>query len=98
MMADVEHRQEWLDTMKKEIDELVSKGTWEEILKAKATGKIIPLVWVFRRKRAPSGELKKFKARICCRGDLMPDDLETFASVVQWSTARCFLVLSMTLG
>jgi hypothetical protein len=98
MMADVEHRQEWLNAMKKEIDELVSKGAWEEILKEKATGKIIPLVWVFRRKRAPSGEFKKFKARICCRGDLMPDDLETFAPVVQWSTVRCFLVLSMTLG
>jgi hypothetical protein len=98
MMADVEHRQEWIEAMKKEIEELIAKGAWVEILKTDATGKIIPLVWVFRRKRSPSGEFKKFKARICCRGDLMPDDLETFAPVVQWSTVRCFLVLSMTLG
>jgi hypothetical protein len=98
MMADSEHREEWLESMKKEIQELVDKGAWNEVHKTEATGKIIPLVWVFRRKRAPSGEFKKFKARICCRGDLMPDDLETFAPVVQWSTVRCFLVLAMTLG
>jgi Reverse transcriptase (RNA-dependent DNA polymerase) len=28
----------------------------------------------------------------------MPDDLETFVPVVQWSTVRFFLVLAMTLG
>jgi Reverse transcriptase (RNA-dependent DNA polymerase) len=98
MMGGVEHKQEWLNAMNKEIQELIAKDAWEEIPKTQATGKIIPLVWVLRRKRAPSGEFKKFKARMCCRGDLMPDDLETFSPVAQWSTVRCFLVLAMTLG
>ncbi len=97
-MADSEHVEDWRAAAMKEIKELEDKACWEVVPKSSAKGKIIPVVWVFRRKRSPDGQFRKFKARFCVRGDLMSDDLETFAPVVSWATVRTFLVLAMTLG
>ena len=70
-----------------EITALESKLTWEEVPMSDAKSKIIPGTWVFRVKRDPMGEIKKFKARYCVRGDLEEDDDEdNFAPVVAWST------------
>ena len=65
-----------------------------------ATTKILPGTWVFRRKRTPSGKIKKYKGRYCVRGDLEDKNEEddTFAPTVHWSTVRLFLVLSLFLG
>jgi len=45
----------------------------------------------------PDGEVSKYKARYCVRGDLEESKHETFAPVVSWSTVRIFLALSLTL-
>ena len=59
-----------------------------------AKTKILPGTWVFRLKRNPSGEIKKYKGRYCVRGDLEEENSEdTFAPTVAWSTVRLFLVL-----
>jgi hypothetical protein len=97
-MSDSNHADDWKAAALKEIRELEAKGCWEEVPKTSAEGKIIPVVWVFRRKRSPDGQFRKFKARFCVRGDLMADDIETFAPVVSWATVRTFLVIAMTLG
>ena len=84
---DIEHLNEWLEAALKEIRQLESKNVWSECLKSEAKGRqIIPCTWVFRLKRNPAGEIIKHKARICLRGDLMVDDANTYAPVVQWST------------
>ncbi|KAI2513164.1 hypothetical protein MHU86_1202 [Fragilaria crotonensis] len=49
-------------------------------------------------KRSPDGEVTKYKARYCVRGDLEEGEPETYAPVVAWSSVRLFLVLSLTLG
>jgi hypothetical protein len=55
----------------------------------------VPLVL---NQRTPDGEVKKHKARHCCRGDLEETYDETYAPVVAWSTVRFFLVLSISFG
>jgi len=52
-------------------------------------------------KRSPDGEIKKFKARFCVRGDKQikgVDYFETYAPVVSWSTIRMLLCLSLQYG
>ncbi|CAJ1937225.1 unnamed protein product [Cylindrotheca closterium] len=92
--------EKWTAAAKKEIEELEGKLTWIEVPMSKAKTKIIPGTWVFRVKRNPSGEMTKFKARYCVRGDLeeMDVDENTFAPTVAWSTVRLFLVLCLILG
>lgn len=90
-------RKLWQDAAKKEIDQLTSKGTWVEVPKSDAKTKILPGTWVFRRKRNPSGEVKKHKGRYCVRGDLAETEQETFAPVVAWSSVRLFLILTLIL-
>ena len=93
------NRDQWMAAAQSEISALESKDTWKEVPMSDARTKIIPGTWEFRIKRSPRGEVKKFKARYCVRGDLEEDDDEdNFAPVVSWSTVRLFLVLSFILG
>ena len=90
------HKEDFLSAAQAEIDALVEKGTWYEDNKDNATTKIIPSQWVFRIKRTPDGVIKKFKGRICLRGDLQEDDGQTnFSPVAAWPTVRSFLVISI---
>lgn len=93
------HRDQWMDAAQGEVSGLESKNTWKEVSVQAAKAKIIPGTWVFRIKRSPSGEVKKFKARFCVRGDLEEDNGDdNYAFVVSWSTVRLFLVLCALLG
>ena len=92
-------KNKWMEVAQTEISGLESKYTWKEVPMSAAKSKIIPGTWVFRVKRSPSGEIRKFKARFCVRGDLEEDNGEdNYASVVAWSTVRLFLVLCFILG
>jgi hypothetical protein len=97
-MADCENVQEWRKAMDIEIKALESLGSWQEVDISDAKTRIIPGTWVFKVKRTPDGEIKKRKARFCCRGDLQEDDFQTFAPVVSWTSVRFFLVLTTVLG
>lgn len=92
------HQAKWLEAAQIEISALEKKHTWVEVPMSDARSKIIPGTWVFRVKRTPDGEIKKFKGRYCVRGDLEePDGTDTFSPVVSWSTVRLFLILSIML-
>ena len=94
-----EDRELWIAAAKMEIDELEGHGVWIEVSRAQAAGnRIVPATWVFRIKRSPSGEIKRRKARICLRGDLMEGITDTFAPVVSFSSVRTFLIFSLLLG
>ena len=94
-----EHREEFLKAANKEIEGLVSKQTWTEVPKSEAKSTIVPNIWVMKTKRAPSGEFKKFKARLCPRGDKQEDTgRDNFSPVAAWSTVRLFLVAALILG
>jgi hypothetical protein len=62
-----EHRAEWVKAMCQEVDGLASMDAWEEVNISTANRKIIPVTWVFRRKRSPDGIVQTFKARLCVR-------------------------------
>ena len=97
-MAEEHLRDKWIESAAIEIQALEKKGTWDEVPISDAQTRILPGLWVFRRKRTPDGTIKKFKARYTCRGDLQEGDLDKFAAVVAWSTIRMILVISLMLG
>ena len=89
----------WREAMMKEVRALENRGAWSEVAAESAKTKILPGLWVFRRKRSPDGEIKKYKARYCCQGQHEETpSLETFAPVAAWSSIRIFLVLMLASG
>jgi hypothetical protein len=93
-----EYKSQFLEAAHAEIESLMQEGTWFEDLRTNATKRIIPCQWVFRIKRSPDGEIKKFKARIVVRGDLQDYSGETYSPVVSWSAVRLALVMCLKLN
>jgi hypothetical protein len=87
----------WTQAAEKEIRSLERNSCWTEVPISDATSKILPGTWTFRRKRNPDGEVTKFKARYCVRGDLQEGQFDTYAPVVAWATVRLFLTISIIL-
>ena len=97
-MSDVDNVDKWMEAAAKEIASLEKNGTWIEVETSTAKTRVLPGTWVFRRKRTPDGQISKYKARYCVRGDLEDGEPETFAPVVAWSSVRLFLILALTLN
>ena len=91
-------KEKFLEAAEVEIAELTAHGTWTEDLIANATARTAPSQWVFKIKRAPDGEVKKFEARLVLRGDLQECSGETFSPAASWSTVRIFLLTCMQRG
>ena len=94
------HSREFIEGQKKELAELEKKGTWVKVDRSSIPDKanVIKSTWAFRIARLPSGEIKKFKSRFCCRGDTQiagQDVWETFSPTVSWSTVRMLLTLAV---
>ena len=94
-------REGFTEAMGNEVRELEGKHTWDlekrSTMEAKGR-KALPSTWAFRRKRYPDGSIRKLKARLCVRGDKQiegVDFFETYAPVVQWTTIRLVLLLSL---
>ncbi len=83
-----------------EMSTLQHMDAWEQVPR-QSWMNVIPSTWAFKIKRFPDGLVRKFKARFCVRGDKQIEGIDvfdTFAPVVQWSTVRLLLVLSLSLG
>jgi hypothetical protein len=84
----------------KEISTLQALRTWTQVKRLPSMN-VISSTWAFKIKRFPDGLIRKLKARFCVRGDQQiegVDFFDTFAPVVQWSTVRILLILSITLN
>ena len=93
------YKEQFIESARVEIQELVDKGTWYEDLKSNVTNKIVPCRWVFRVKRTSEGVVKKYKGRLVLRGDLQEDSgLSNFSPVAAWPTVRSFLMISIVRG
>jgi hypothetical protein len=82
-----------LNTLTKEFD------CWEYV--PNPGKKVPPSTWAFKIKRYPDGQVKKFKAMFCARGDRQQEGInyfETWAPVVQWSTVRIALTLAVKMN
>lgn len=103
LRMDSTERFKWLEAMDKEIQDLVDRNSFELVPRSEPMSKgeqIIKSMWAFRRKRKPSGEISRYKARLCVRGDLQRASSsyttnETFAPVVEWSTVRMLFTLGV---
>jgi hypothetical protein len=91
-------KERWMEAAQIEISALVKKGTWIEVPMSSAEKKVLPGTWTFRRKRTPAGEIKKYKARYCVRGDLEDTHEEHSSPVCHFSSVRLFMVLTLILG
>jgi len=106
LRMDPEERSKWFDSMDEELGTLFESGACEfvdrqDVLKKKK--EIIKTTWAFRKKRKPSGEVTRYKSRLCVRGDLQKAQGdysldETFAPVVEWMTVRLMFTLALVEG
>lgn len=91
-------KDEFLKGMEVEFAELLKAGTFTIAMKKEAyesEAQVVPSTWTFRRKRNQfTGEVKRYKARLCLRGDLENNVTETYAPVGTWSTVRLMLTLA----
>lgn len=95
---------QWQESMVKEINTLKKMDTWTVVTRKSVKDKgrkVLPTTWAFRVKRKPDGTPIKFKSRWCVRGDKMiygEDYWESFSPVVQWSSVRLLLIMSIVHG
>ena len=98
-----ENAHQFKKAMTKEIEALKARKTWTIIHKSKLPkgARVIPTTWAMKIKRYPNGDFRSFKARFCVRGDLQKktvSDIDTYSPVVQWSTVRLMLIISIALN
>ena len=93
-------REGFESAMATEVDTLQRKDCWEETPQEPWMN-VVKSTWAFKVKRYPDSTVKKLKARFCVRGDTQVegvDFFDTYAPVVQWSTVRLLLILSILLN
>ena len=97
------YAQQFKEGMVEEIANLTKIGTYEGVLRSslpKGTN-VIPSTWAFKIKRWPSGEIARFRARFCVRGDKQIEGIDvfdTYAPVVAWPTVRTILAFALQKG
>jgi hypothetical protein len=97
-------REKFIEAMKKEIKDHTDNKHWRIVHRStipKGTP-ILPAVWSMKRKRRiATREIYKWKARLTVHGGRQKKGVnywETYAPLVQWSTTRLFLTLSVLRG
>ena len=78
---------------------MTTEGVWGIFPKSSlpTSSHIIRLLWRFKRKINPFGELIKHKAHVFVHGGMI-DFHNTFAPVVNWSTARLIIMMDEIAG
>ena len=79
---------------------MIQKDAWE-VVSREDWMKVLPYTWGFLCKRSPDGSVRKLKTRFCVRGDKRVEGIalfDTFAPVINWTTVRLMLILSVIHG
>ncbi|KMQ84831.1 retrotransposon ty1-copia subclass [Lasius niger] len=87
---------QWQNAIQEELDAHEKNGTWS-IVPLPAGKKTIDSRWIFRNKRSPSGDVQRYKARLCARGFTQyagVDFKETFSPVVRYDSLRILLAIA----
>ena len=98
-----ENSEEYYKAMDDEIQSLTRSEKWEIVSrKSVADHNVLPGTCSFKCKRKPDWTIRKIKARYCVRGDIQkrfsPKPMNSYYSVVQWSTVRLMLIFQFILG
>ena len=94
-----EYGEEWRKAFKVEVDALKANQTWE-LVELPENRKAIKSKWVFKVKYKPSGDIDKFKCRLCVVGCMQKSGLdytEVFSPVCRLESLRVFLALGAAL-
>ena len=91
-----EYRDDFIAAALIEVEALEGHQTWTEIALSSINGPVIPSTWVFKIKRLPDGTIKKFKARLCLRGDLQKGKYESYAPVAAFPSLRILLIAALS--
>ena len=96
-------RAEFLKAMEKELADHIARKHWKVVplSEVPTNRKPIPMVWSFKRKRNPIGEIVKYKARLCAGGHKQihgVDFWSTYSPVVSWTSVRLMLILALLQG
>ncbi len=92
------------EAIKLEIATLENIAAWSVVDRYDSDGAphhVIPSTWAFKCKQYPDGQIKKFKARFCARGNKQLEGINffvTYAPVVQWTTIRLMFILEILFG
>ena len=96
-------REGFIEAMKKEMTQLSELNAFTAVPRQKAIDEGRPIIdstWAFKRKQFPDGLMKKLKARFCVCGDVQKQTInyfDTYSPVVQWTTVRLLLIMSIIL-
>jgi hypothetical protein len=74
------YAEEFKAAMVDEVTELEKRKTWRRVKRSSLPRgcNVLKGTWVFKIKRYPSGEVRKFKARYCVRGDMQVEGVDFF--------------------
>ena len=91
------------EAAKLEIATLEKMKAWDVVDRSSVPKgqRVLPGLWALKKKRLPSGEVRKLKARFTVRGDKQiagVDFNETWAPVCKWTTVRMMFILQLMLG
>jgi len=83
--------EQFIRAMEKELEDHTKRGHWEvvPIAQVPRTARPINMVWSMKRKRDPTGEIIKWKARLCAHGGMQvygDTFWDTYSPVVSWTT------------
>ena len=90
------YAEKWIEAARSEVEELEKRGTWS-IVDIPKHKKPLPLKWVFELKTTAEGLIKKYKARVCVRGDLQRPSIGyqgTYTPVVTLTAIRTMLAIA----
>ena len=91
----------WTDAVHKEINSLLENQIWELIDNLPIGKRPINAMWISKAKSGPIGLIEKSKARIVAKRNEQTkriDYLETFASIVRWTTITTIIALTASKG
>ena len=91
--------EEYWEAAKAEVATLESMKAWD-VVDRPVGRRVLPSLWVFKKKRKPDGSVKKYKGRFTVRGDRQVEGVdfnETWAPVCNWTTVRLMFILQCVL-
>jgi hypothetical protein len=91
------HHPGWKAAIQKEIDSVLENRTWELVHDIPAGKTPIHVMWIFKSKTGPTGQIEKLKVQVVAKGNEQVhgiDYLETFALMVCWTTIRSIIALA----
>ena len=90
------YRVQWQDATDMEYNSHITLGTWN-LVRLPPGKRAIGSTWVYKVKRGARGQILKWKARLCARGDQQTYGLDydsTFAPTVKYQSLRTLLALA----